>query len=136
MNSPNLNPPAHDVLSVRGLRTVAVVGALAHERTQPQPLEVDIDVYGDFTRAAQTDDLVDAVDYASLADVAVDVCREAEAQLLERLADQVARAVLEAAGAGAAGVSVAGATVTVTKLRPPVPHDLARASVTVTRWVP
>lgn len=122
-----MTPTDYDVLRLRGLRTVAVVGALAHERDAPQPLEIDLDVYGDWSAAAKSDDLADAVDYASLIDAAVQVCQQAEAHLLERLADEVAGAVLGFAG-------VAGATVTVAKLRPPVPHDLAVASVTVTRW--
>ncbi len=122
-----MNATAHDVLSVHGLRTVAVVGALAHERDAPQPLEIDLDVYGNFATAANSDDLADAVNYATLIELAVQVSQRTAARLLERLAVEVADAVLAVGG-------VAGVTVRVAKLRPPVPHDVNRASVSVTRW--
>jgi len=50
------------------------------------------------------------------------------AELLEHLADRIAAKVLDLTGGRATSV-----TVTVLKLRPPVPYDLASAAVTITR---
>ena len=38
-----------DVIELRDLRIVAIVGALAHERVAPQPIALDIDIERDFT---------------------------------------------------------------------------------------
>ena len=115
-----------DRIELRGLRVVAVVGARPEERTQPQPIELDLDVVLDLDAAGASDRLDDTLDYGAL-------CREVEAvvstaapQLLERLATLVADAVL-------AHGEVRSVTVAVRKLRPPVAHDLATAGVRLTR---
>ncbi len=60
----------------------------------PQVVVVDIEVKGDFSTAAGSDDLADAVDYRAVCAAAVEVAEEGECRLLESLADRVAGAVL------------------------------------------
>jgi dihydroneopterin aldolase len=113
-------------IELRGLRVVARHGALPGEQERAQPFEADIDVEVDADAAARTDDLDDAVDYGELVVAASKALRSGPHKLLETLAVQVAEALLDEPG-------VLSATVTVRKLRPPVPADLASAGVRVTR---
>lgn len=116
-----------DLLSLRGLRVLGTHGVLPEERQRAQPFEVDLDIEADLSAAGASDDLTDTLDYGEIAEAAARVVTGEHADLLERLAQRIADAVLDEAP-GASGV-----TVTVRKLRPPVPLDLAFAAVTITR---
>lgn len=115
-----------DVLELRGLRVLGTHGVLDEERVRAQPFEVDLDVETDMAAAGATDDLAHAVDYGGLVDVVVGVVAGEHHQLLERLAQRIADAVL-------ADERVTAVTVAVRKLRPPVPHQLATAGVRLRR---
>lgn len=117
-----------DRIELRGLRALGVHGLLGPEREQAQPFEADVDIEADLSRAGRSDDIADTVDYAAAAAAAAGVLQGAHADLLEALAERIASAVL-----AAAGPRVESVTVTVRKLRPPVPVDLASAGVRVTR---
>lgn len=113
---------SHTVV-IRDLRCVAVLGALAEERDRPQPLSVDLDVALAVERSASSDALADTVNYASFCDVTVDTLASSRCVLLE--------AAVELVGAAILGVDprVVAVDVTVTKLRPPIPHDVATVGV-------
>lgn len=115
--------PSPGVIELRGLRVTAVVGVLAEERERAQPLELDLDLHVDLAAAASSDALEDTVDYGAVCDRAVEVVRASAPLLLERLAVEVGRAVLDVDD------RVAEVDVVVRKLRPPVPHDLASSGV-------
>lgn len=116
-------------LELRGLRLVASVGVLPEERARPQPVEVDLDVElaAGSDRAATSDDLADAVDYAAVLAAAQQALTAGHVDLLERAAGLVADAVL------AVDDRVAAVEVVVRKLRPPVPQDVASAGVRLRR---
>jgi len=44
----------------------AAIGAYDHEKTGTQELVLDLSLWGDFSRAAESDELSDALDYAEL----------------------------------------------------------------------
>lgn len=116
-----------DLIELRGLRLTAVVGVLPEERDRPQPLELDLDVETDLSAAGRSDDLADTVDYGGLCALVEQVVVGAGPQLLERLAELVAEAVL------GADARIRAVDVAVRKLRPPVPLDLATSGVRVRR---
>ena|SRR5688500_16156350 len=116
-----------DRIELRGLRVLGTHGVLDAERTQPQPFEVDLVIEADLRAAGASDALTDTVDYGELADVARRVVAGESHDLMERIAERVADDLLAADG------RVAAVTVTVWKLRPPVPVDLDRAGVTIRR---
>jgi dihydroneopterin aldolase / 2-amino-4-hydroxy-6-hydroxymethyldihydropteridine diphosphokinase len=109
------------------LRVLGTHGALPEEQERAQPFEVDVDLAADVDAARSSDALADTVDYGAVAAVAARVVGEERHRLLERLASRVADEVL------AVDPRVSAVTVTVRKLRPPVPVDLAWAAVTVDR---
>ncbi len=122
---------ASDRIELRDLRVTCVIGALAHERTAPQPLSIDVDIYADLSPAGSSDDLSLTVDYGAVCDRIVALCDESQPLLLERLAELIAA---ELCGIGAVtAATVTAATVTVTKLRPPVAADLGTSAVRITR---
>jgi dihydroneopterin aldolase len=115
-----------DRIELRGLRVLGVHGALAEEQTRAQPFELDLDVMADLSRAGTTDDLADTLDYGAIADAAARAVSTERFVLLERLAQRIADEVL-------LDERVDSVRVTVRKLRPPVPVDLATAGVSITR---
>ena len=85
---------AADRLVIRGLELRCVVGVEEWERRMAQRVVVDIELRGDFSKAAESDDLVDAVDYRAPCLRAAEVAAEGEYQLVETLADRIAVGVL------------------------------------------
>ncbi|MHB8669773.1 MAG: dihydroneopterin aldolase [Acidimicrobiales bacterium] len=120
-----------DQIQLRGLRALGTHGALSAERTQPQPFEVDLDLDAELDRPAATDDLGDTLDYGLVAEAVAGVIGGEPVTLLEHLAERIADAVL--ACADGSPLEVRSVTVTVRKLRPPVPVDLATAAVRLAR---
>ncbi len=115
-----------DQISINGLRTLTIVGALPHERLAPQPLQVDLVIDTDLAAAGRSDALEDTVDYGRVAERVVAVVTDASDVLLERLVARIAEAVLSFDG-------VEAIEVTLTKLRPPVPVDVATTAVRIRR---
>ena len=115
-----------DRIELRGLRVLGTIGALPEEQVRAQPFEVDVDVEADLAAAGASDALDDTLDYGELAQGIERVVSTERHQLLERVAQRIADEVL-------ADARVTAVTVTVRKLRPPVPVDLDTAAVTITR---
>jgi dihydroneopterin aldolase len=122
------DPVYPDRIELRGLRVLGVHGALPEERERAQPFEVDLDLELDLQPAGRSDRLADTVDYGSVTQAVAAVVSGPHAELLEYLAERVAIAAL------ACGAPLTTAvTVSVRKLRPPVPSDLHSAGVTIRR---
>ena len=116
-----------DRILLTGLRVVGTHGVLAEEQTRAQPFEVDLVLSVDLTKASTSDALEDTVDYGEVTGVVHGVVAGEHFALLERLAGRIAEVVL------ALDDRIAEVDVTVTKLRPPVPSDLASAAVRLRR---
>jgi 7,8-dihydroneopterin aldolase/epimerase/oxygenase len=116
-----------DRIEVRGLRVLAVHGVLDEERDRAQPFEVDLDVWLDVSAASASDALADTVDYGALIEQTAAEMTARRFDLLEALADHLARTLL------AADSRVLRSAVTVRKLRPPVALDVASVGVRVVR---
>ncbi len=116
-----------DRIRLAGLRLLGVHGALPEEQERAQPFEVDVDLVADLAEAGGTDSLADTVDYGAVVAAVERIVVGESHRLLERLATRIADDVLEV------DRRITAVTVTVRKLRPPVPVDLAWAGVTITR---
>jgi dihydroneopterin aldolase len=121
---------AGDRIELRGLRLVGVVGVLPEERTRAQPLVADLDLVVDTSAAGRSDALEDTVDYGAVCDLVAATVAHAQPQLLERLVELIATAVLDHDD------RIAEVQVSIAKLRPPVPHDLASSGVRIRRSRP
>lgn len=119
-----------DRIEIRGLRVICNVGVPEEERHSAQPLAIDLDLEVDLTAAAASDDVADTVDYGVVAQsVAAAVQARAHA-LLERVAAVAADAALQV------DARVEAVTVSVHKLRPPVPVDVHTTGVRLRRHRP
>ena len=83
-----------DKIILRGLPVNCVIGTLPAERVSPQTLFFDLELYGDFSRAGETDDLSDAVDYTVVERLVKEYAAGTSFYLLERLAYACARKIL------------------------------------------
>ena len=119
-----MNP---DHIEIRALRVLATHGALAEERARAQPFELDLDIWVDTALAGANDRLADTVDYGALVHLAAGVVGGRSYQLLEALAGRLADALL------VADARLRAVAVTVRKLRPPLPMDVASTGVRVLR---
>ena len=97
-----------DTIFIKGLKAASVIGCYDWERNIRQSLVIDLELRADFIRAAQSDALEDALDYAAISRRVIAVCDESRFQLLEALAEHVAAIVL-------AEFSVSGLRMTITK---------------------
>ena len=118
---------ARDRIEIRDLRVVGVHGVLPEEQERAQPFSVDIVAWLDMSAAQRSDALADTVDYGALAHVAADVVGQRSYQLLEALAGRLADALL------ITDSRLEAVEVTVRKLRPPLPLDVASTGVAVLR---
>jgi len=109
---------------VQGLEILGVHGVLPEEQTRAQPFAVDLELVTDLEPAGRSDALEDTVDYGAVIDAAVRVVQTERYQLLERLAARIVAVCKE-------DPRVTAVTVTVRKLRPPVPAAVEFVGVRV-----
>jgi dihydroneopterin aldolase / 2-amino-4-hydroxy-6-hydroxymethyldihydropteridine diphosphokinase len=127
----NDHPHQADRIELRGMRAMGTHGLLLEERTRAQPFEVDLDLDLDLRVAGRTDRLTDTADYAGVGAAALAVITGPHVDLLERLAELIARAAV--AAVTATGLAAGEVSVTVRKLRPPVPFEIDSVGVTIHR---
>jgi dihydroneopterin aldolase len=118
--------PARDRLVLRGLRGYGRHGVLESERRLGQSFLVDVTIELDTSRAAETDDVADTVDYGVLATSVLSIVEGEPVALLERLAQRIGDAVL-------AHDKVQAVDVTVHKPSAPVPAPFDDIAVTIRR---
>lgn len=111
---------------VHGLEVMGVHGVLPEEQTRAQPFAVDLELETDLGPAGVSDRLDDTVDYGAVIDATVRVVQTERYQLVERLAARIAEVCR-------ADERVTRVTVTVRKLRPPVPVAVDYVGVRITR---
>jgi FolB domain-containing protein len=113
-----------DVIRIDGIRAFGRHGADPGERDSAQPFDVTVVIESDLNPAAVSDDLKDAIDYAVLCQTITRIVESTSFRLIERLAAEIARAVLDDARIAHAEITVAkpgilqGATPSVMLRRP------------------
>jgi dihydroneopterin aldolase len=83
-----------DTVSLRDLRVSAVIGVYDWERETEQTLVFAVDMAADVAKAANNDDIADALDYSAVAQTVRDVVRQGRFQLIETAAERVAGRLL------------------------------------------
>ena len=84
-----------DKIFIRGLKVETIIGVYDWERTQVRPLIFDLDLGADFSAAAASDHVRDAIDYAAIMDAITKITTEYHPALLEALAERIARALFK-----------------------------------------
>jgi|SRR5690606_15415073 len=116
----------NDTITLTGLVAFGYHGVFEHEKRDGQEFTIDVSLDVDTTRASETDDILDTVHYGELADKVVRIVTGERYDLIETLADRLAKAVLE-------DPRVISTAVTVHKPHAPIPHAFADVSVTARR---
>ncbi len=98
-----------DVIFVRKLKAETVVGIYGWERKTAQPVVLDLELATPHSRACQSDDIGDAIDYSTLVTEVRDLLARSRFNLLERLADEVAGHLLQRFGSPWVRVSISKA---------------------------
>lgn len=83
-----------DRIFIKGLTVETVIGVYDWERNITQPLIIDLELSCDTQKAAASDCIDDALDYAAISSRIIEVCRASSHQLIETLAEQLASIVL------------------------------------------
>ena len=96
-----------DTVFIRGLKAKAVIGVFDWEKQIRQNLVLDLDLRADVAHAAASDTLEDAVDYKAISQRVVEFVEDSRFQLVESLAEAVARIVREEFAVGWVRVRIA-----------------------------
>lgn len=83
-----------DKLLLRGLRLFGRHGVLKSERELGQKFVVDMEVQTDVSKAGETDDMKDTINYVAMYDIAKRVVQGAPKHLVESVASEIANDVL------------------------------------------
>lgn len=112
-----------DVMRLDGIRAFGRHGADPGERDAAQPFDLTIVLQLDLTPAAESDNLREAVDYSIVRQTAASIIESTSFRLIERLAAEIAHAILEDSRIAHAEITIAkpgvleGATPSVTLRR-------------------
>ena len=87
-----------DTVFIRELRADTVIGVYDWERSIRQSVVLDLEMATDNRRAAATDSIDDALDYAAVSARVLAFIEGSEFQLIETMAEQVAALILEEFG--------------------------------------
>src|SRR3989338_10448768 len=83
-----------DTLTIRGLAVMCRLGVLESEQANPQEIRVDLELVIDASKAAQRDDVNDAVDYARLVTIVKTLVEGHAYRLMETMAEDIATLIL------------------------------------------
>lgn len=115
-----------DLIEVRGLKLKGRLGVTPEERAAPQPVVISVAVRTDTRLASATDDLSATLDYDGIVRRISTIVSDEEFQLIETLADRVARLLLSDKRAQDCWVRVA-------KPAAPLSEDVDEVAVEITR---
>ncbi|NSW82963.1 MAG: dihydroneopterin aldolase [Syntrophothermus sp.] len=115
-----------DKLMLMGMEFWGCHGVLPEERQKKQPFLVDAVLYLDTRAAAAADSLEATVDYAAVFGTIRRVVEDTQVNLIETLAENVARSIIEE-------YPVEAVEITVKKPRAPMPGKLEHVAVCIYR---
>jgi dihydropteroate synthase len=118
-----------DQIRLRGLAVDALIGVYPHEEQLRQRLLIDLDLTTDLRSAGASDDVARTVDYDRLAAIARQVATARHHRLIEAVAEEIARRILEEEAPRVRRVRVRVA-------KPGAVRDAERVAVEVSRSAP
>ncbi len=83
-----------DIVFLHGLEIDTVIGVFDWERKITQKVIIDLDMAADIAAAAATDQLLDTLDYKAVAKRVNDLVTGSQYQLVETLAETLARTIM------------------------------------------
>ena len=96
------------ILTLTGLRFDANLGILAHEKSAPQPIQVDAELsLGVQPLAPRDDDIAHVLDYRKVRQIIIDECTAEHVTLLESLIGKLTRRLMQMPGVIGVRVKIA-----------------------------
>ena len=86
---------ARDRIYIRDLSLRCIIGVFPDERSKRQDVVINVVMETDFSRAAETDELDDTVDYKAIKKKIVTLVEKSEFNLIETLSNHIADTCLE-----------------------------------------
>ena len=83
-----------DIVFVKDLRFKTIVGIWAWERQMPQTVSIDLEMAWDMQKAADSEDINDALDYKAVSKRVQAFVTEKKFQLVETAADSIAGLIM------------------------------------------
>jgi len=96
-----------DIIFLRELKVDTLIGVYEWERLVPQTIQIDLDIALPNSKACQSDNITDALDYADIVKHLKEVLASRHFNLLEALAEHIAQILLKDFNAPWVKVSVA-----------------------------
>ncbi|MBI2311858.1 MAG: dihydroneopterin aldolase [Betaproteobacteria bacterium] len=96
-----------DIIFIRDLAVEAAVGIYDHERISPQALQINLQIALPSRKACATDEIGDTIDYGAVTESIRRMLGQRRFNLVETLAERVARLLIEDFGAPWVQVEVA-----------------------------
>ncbi len=115
-----------DRIVLSGVQVYAHHGVLPAEKKLGQRFVVDVTLLGDFSLAARSDLLADAVDYSRVHTLVVEAMVAQSFDLIEKAAGHLCTVLLES-------LAVDSVEITVEKTTPPIAGFTGQAAVTLVR---
>jgi dihydroneopterin aldolase len=101
-------PAGHQTLELTGLRFDANLGILEHEKTGPQPIQVDTELnLGTQPLLPSDDDIMHVLDYRKVRKIIIDECTAEHINLLETLIGKVSNRLMQLPGVLGVRVKIA-----------------------------
>jgi 7,8-dihydroneopterin aldolase/epimerase/oxygenase len=101
-------PAGHQTLELTGLRFDANLGILEHEKTGPQPIQVDTELnLGTQPLLPSDDDIHSVLDYRKVRKIIIDECTAEHINLLETLIGKVSNRLMQLPGVLGVRVKIA-----------------------------
>jgi 7,8-dihydroneopterin aldolase/epimerase/oxygenase len=116
-----------DCIHLTNIRCYGYTGYLPEEQVLGQWFEVDVKLWLDISTAAQTDDIVDTVDYRSVISYIQNFIKTTKFSLIEKLVSTIADSILEQCD------RVTQVQVILSKPAAPIPDFGGRISIDITR---
>ena len=95
-----------DTITIKDLGVLCKIGVPDEERAKPQRLLITVEMSGDFSQAAQSDDIAQTINYYDVSQRITQLCTSQSFKLIERLAGEIANILLKDFGAAQATVEV------------------------------
>ena len=108
MNTPQAPQTGTQILALTGLRFDANLGILDHEKTAPQPIQVDAELnQGQQPLLPHDDDISHVLDYRKVRQIIIDECTAEHVNLLESLIGKLTRRLMQLPGVIGVRVKIA-----------------------------